>query len=120
MNVRAGVTLAAGLAMILAAAAGCHSYPPPKPLDQLTPQEARGHAVFQAQCAQCHYDRRDAALHGPPLVSLYKKQYLASGAPANDERVSSAVLHGRGMMPALGNKVDQQDLDDLLAYLHTL
>jgi mono/diheme cytochrome c family protein len=99
--------------------AGCHSAPPPKPLDQLTEQEARGHAVFQAHCAACHYDRVSEPLHGPPLRGMFKKQYLPSGAPANDDRVSATVLHGRSMMPAQP-QMDPQDLDNLLAYLHTL
>ena len=99
--------------------AGCHSTPPPKPLDQLTAQEARGHAVYQAHCAACHYDRTAQALHGPPLLGVFKKPYLPSGAPANDERVSATVLHGRNLMPAQP-QTDPQELNDLLAYLHTL
>jgi mono/diheme cytochrome c family protein len=30
------------------------------------------------------------------------------------------MLHGHGLMPAVGGAMDQQDIDDLLAYLHTL
>ncbi len=45
---------------------------------------------------------------------------LPSGAPANDERVTATILHGHGLMPAMGNTMNQQDIDDLLAYLHTL
>jgi mono/diheme cytochrome c family protein len=98
---------------------GCHSAPPPTPLDQLNAQQAHGHIVFQSRCGQCHYDRSSASLHGPPLLSLYKKQYLPSGAPANDDRVSATILQGHGLMPADPN-IDPQDLTDLLAYLHTL
>ena len=100
--------------------AGCKSVAPPKPLDKLNTQEMHGHEVFQAQCARCHNDRKDALLNGPALIGIYKKPYLHSGAPANDERVSSTILHGHGLMPAMGNTIDQQQLDDLLAYLHTL
>jgi len=99
--------------------AGCHSVPPPKPIDQLNPQEARGYKVYQAHCAACHYDRVSEPLHGPPLRGIFKKQYLPSGAPANDERVSATVMHGRNLMPAQP-QTDPQELDDLLAYLHTL
>jgi mono/diheme cytochrome c family protein len=90
------------------------------PLDQLTAQEAQGHAVYQARCAQCHYDRRDASLHGPALAGVFKKPSLPSGAPANDERVEETIEHGRNLMPAMGNTMDAQDLNDLMAYLHTL
>jgi mono/diheme cytochrome c family protein len=112
--------LCAGLALVLVGNVGCRRYPPPVPLDQLSPQQARGHAVFQADCAQCHYDRREGSLHGPSLVSLYKKPSLPSGAPANDERVTATILQGRNMMPPMGHVLDPQDLTDLLAYLHTL
>jgi mono/diheme cytochrome c family protein len=106
--------------MVLLALAGCHSTPPSKPLNQLTPTEMQGYAVFQSNCAACHYANREATLHGPGLQGLYKKRYLHSGAPANDDRVRAAILHGRGMMPAFGNVLDDQQINDLLAYLHTL
>jgi mono/diheme cytochrome c family protein len=115
---RRGLFLAAAL-FAAVALAGCHSAPPPKPLDQLTEQEAHGHSLFQAHCAQCHYDRVSKPLHGPPLLGLFKKQYLPSGAPANDDRVSATVMHGRNLMPAQPD-TNPQELDDLLAYLHTL
>jgi mono/diheme cytochrome c family protein len=100
--------------------AGCHSTPPPTPLSELNAQQTQGHGVYQAHCAVCHYDRRSGSLHGPSLLGMYKKQELQSGAPANDERVTATILHGHGLMPAQGGRLDQQDLDDLLAYLHTL
>ena len=102
-----------------ATASGCHSVAPPKPIEQLTTHEAEGRRVFGEHCSSCHYDRVDQPLHGPSLRGLYKKQYLPSGAPANDDRVTATILHGRNQMPAQGN-LDPQELDDLLAYLHTL
>ncbi|RZU41494.1 c-type cytochrome [Edaphobacter modestus] len=100
--------------------AGCKSIPPPTPLQQLNPQQARGHGVYQAHCLVCHSDRTNTPLTGPALRGIFQKQYLDSGAAATDERVSATILHGRNMMPAQANVIDQQDLDDLLAYLHTL
>jgi mono/diheme cytochrome c family protein len=113
--IRIGVVL-----LLVGALAGCKSGAPPKPLDQLNAQEMHGHAVYQARCVVCHSDRTDGKLKGPTMLGLYKKQYLPSGAAATDERVSATILHGRNMMPAQGNVIDQQELDDLLAYLHTL
>ncbi len=100
--------------------AGCDSTPPSKPLSQLTPTEMQGHAVFQSYCAACHYANRENSLHGPGLQALYKKPYLPSGAPANDDRVRAAILHGRNMMPAFGKQLDDWQMQDLIAYLHTL
>jgi mono/diheme cytochrome c family protein len=76
--------------------------------------------VFQARCAVCHYDRQTGALHGPSLLGLYKKPSLPSGAAATDERVTATIVHGRNLMPPMGNTMDEQDLNDLVAYLHTL
>lgn len=110
----------AALAAFTMLAAGCNHTAPPTPLDQLNAQQMRGHAVFEARCATCHADRTNTKLHGPPMLGVFKKPYLPSGAPANDDRVTDAILHGHGLMPAMGDTMDQQDISDVLAYLHTL
>lgn len=100
--------------------AGCHRLPPSKPLSELTPTEMRGYAVYQQQCAQCHNANSEQPLHGPGLQGMYKKPYLPSGAPANDDRVRSTILHGRNIMPPFGNILNDRQINDLLAYLHTI
>jgi mono/diheme cytochrome c family protein len=115
---RLACVIACPLALI-AVLAGCHSTPPPTPLAELNTQQIHGYKVFQVHCAQCHYDRVSEPLHGPPLRGVFKKPYLPSGAPANNERVINTILHGRNMMPAQPD-LDPDDLTDLLAYLHTL
>jgi len=109
-----------GMGMVIAAAVGCTKLPPPTPLDQLNAQQMRGHDEFQAHCAACHYDRRNGPLNGPSLMGVFKKDYLPSGAPANDDRVMEAILYGRNMMPAMGRTMTPDERDDLMAYLHTL
>ena len=99
---------------------GCKTTSPPKPLEQLTAQEQAGHAAYAANCAQCHYDRESGALHGPSLLGVYKKPYLPSGAPANDDRIRATILHGRNNMPALGGSIADDSITDILAYLKTL
>ena len=106
--------------LVCLGALGCRTVTPPKPLTALSEQEARGHQVFQARCARCHYDRVDRPLHGPSMLNVYERHELPSGAPANDERITQVIVHGRGLMPSQGNVVGGQDLDDLLAYLRTL
>ena len=112
--------LCLGVALMAAAAVGCTKLPPPTPLAELNPQQMRGHDVYRANCASCHNDRTNEPLNGQSLRSIFKKQYLESGAPANDDRVMDAVLYGRPMMPAMGRSMTPQQRDDLLAYLHTL
>ena len=99
---------------------GCHRVAPPTPLAQLNAQQTRGHDVFQTRCAVCHYDRQTGPRNGPSLLGVYKKPALPSGAAATDERVTATILHGRNNMPAMANQLDASDVDDLLAYLHTL
>lgn len=109
------------MAAALTAATGCKPpLPPSKPLSELAPQEASGYRIYASRCAGCHYSNSESSLHGPGLQGLYKKKYLPSGAPANDHRVTAVILQGRTMMPAFGNNLDEQQLSDLLAYLHTL
>lgn len=87
----------------------------------LTPQQSAGRKVYDNYCDRCHepYSRRDKK--GPSLKGVFKKQYLpVSGMPANDDRVSDIILYGRSKMPGFGQALSQQQVQDLLAYLHTL
>jgi mono/diheme cytochrome c family protein len=106
--------------LILLLMAGCKKLPPPTPLNQLNAQQMRGYYVFQQTCHQCHSDRISQPLNGPSLRGVFQKQYLPSGAPANDSRVMATIVDGYGIMPAMGNGLSQQDMNDLLTYLHTL
>ncbi len=87
----------------------------------LTPQQAAGRRLYDQYCDRCHepYSSRDKK--GRSLKGVFKKQFLSqSGMPANDERVGEMVLTGRNMMPAFGQVMSQQQVQDLLAYLHTM
>jgi mono/diheme cytochrome c family protein len=100
--------------------AGCRHLAPSKPLNELTPQEQAGRQVFVSRCSSCHYADSEKGLNGPGLEGLFRKPYLPSGLTANDTRVTAVILHGRNMMPAQGDTLTDQQLADLLAYLHTL
>jgi mono/diheme cytochrome c family protein len=115
---RASAALFAAAAVFSLLLAGCKPLPPSKPASDWTPQEARGAAVYQAKCARCHYPTTTHSLHGPGLQALTKLRSMPSGAPPTDERLTERILHGYGMMPATPLPDDQ--LQDLLAYLHTL
>jgi mono/diheme cytochrome c family protein len=54
------------------------------------------------------------------MKDVFRKPYLPSGVPANDERVREVTIRGRGLMPRFGDTLSDKQLDDLLAYLHTL
>ena len=99
---------------------GCRHKFKSKPLSQLTPRQMQGHAIFQSHCAVCHYPNSEQRLVGPGLLGLFQKPYLPSGAPATDARVHFTIVRGKDVMPPFGNILDNRQIDDLLAYLHTL
>ena len=100
------------------AAAGCRPLPPSKPPALWTAEEARGAQVFQQKCARCHYPTTTRGLHGPGLQAITKLKAMPSGAPPTDERLTATILHGRLTMPS--TPLSDGQLNDLLAYLHTL
>lgn len=51
---------------------------------------------------------------------MFRKKYLPSGLPANDDRARDAILMGRSNMPGFRSALDEQEVSDLMAYLHTL
>jgi len=115
------LTRCAAFFLLLSAAlslSGCRSLPASKPQAFWTVEEGRGAVVFHSYCAKCHYPTTRRGLHGPGLQALYKEKFMPSGAPANDERITQTILRGRALMPATHLTDDQ--LQDLLAYLHTL
>ena len=87
----------------------------------LTPQQATGRRTYDAYCGRCHEPYSSSGKQGPSLQGVFKKPYLSiSGLPANDERVGDIVKFGRSKMNGFGQVLNQQQVDDLLAYMHTL
>lgn len=87
----------------------------------LNPQQAAGRKIYDAECDRCHEPYSTRGKKGPGLKGIFKHQYLSlSGLPANDERVTDIIRLGRKEMPAYNQKLDEQQIEDLLAYLHTL
>ena len=109
---------AIGLCLGLPLLSGCRHVDPPTPITQLNQGQTVGYMVFQTHCEICHYERLDQPKNGPSLEGVFKKPYLPSGAPANEERVTATILHGRGLMPA--QNLDAGELAAILAYLHTV
>jgi mono/diheme cytochrome c family protein len=117
-SVTASRTLLACTVCLAATLAGCRSLPASKPEALWTVEESRGAIVYSQKCARCHYPTTTRGLHGPGLQALTKLKAMPSGTPPTDERLTQTILRGRTMMPATELTDDQ--LHDLLAYLHTL
>lgn len=87
----------------------------------LNPQQASGRKIYDAECDRCHEPYSTRGKKGPGLKGIFQHKYLSlSGLPATDERVSNIVRMGRNEMPGYSQKLSDQDIQDLLAYLHTL
>jgi len=87
----------------------------------LNPQQAEGRKLYDNYCDRCHEAYSSHGKKGPSLQGIFKQQYLSvSGLPANDDRVADIVKHGRAKMQGLGQVMTDQEIKDLLAYLHTL
>jgi mono/diheme cytochrome c family protein len=81
-------------------------------------EEARGAQVYHEKCAKCHYPTTTRGLKGPGLQAITKVKAMPSGAPPTDERLTNLILRGRLMMPP--TPINDDELRDLLAYLHSL
>ncbi len=87
----------------------------------LNAQQAAGRKIYDAECDRCHEPYSTRGKKGPGLKGIFQHKYLSlSGLPANDDRVSNIVRMGRNEMPGYGQKLSEQEIQDLLAYLHTL
>jgi mono/diheme cytochrome c family protein len=87
----------------------------------LNPQQAAGRKLYDHYCDRCHRPDSTKGKKGPGLKGVFQHQYLPhTGLPANDERVTDIVRNGRLDMPGYSQVLSAQDMQDLLAYLHTL
>jgi mono/diheme cytochrome c family protein len=87
----------------------------------LNPQQAAGRKLYDNYCDRCHEPYSSRGKKGPSLKGVFKKQYLSlSGLPANDERMTDIIKFGRAKMEGFNRVMNDQQIQDLLAYLHTL
>ena len=87
----------------------------------LNSQQSTGRKIYDSHCDRCHEPYSTRGKKGPGLKGMFQNKYLPlSGLPANDERVSDIIRLGRKEMPGYSQTLTSQDIQDLLAYLHTL
>jgi cytochrome c len=87
----------------------------------LNPQQSAGRRIYDDRCDRCHEPYSTRGKKGPGLKGMFQHKYLSlSGLPANDERVTDIIRLGRNEMPGYSQTLNSQDIQDLLAYLHTL
>jgi mono/diheme cytochrome c family protein len=86
----------------------------------LSPQQARGRRVYDQHCLVCHEAYSSSDRNGPSLMGLYKKKFMVSGQPVNDDRVRDITLMGKSKMPAYQGVLTDDQVNDMIAYIKTL
>ena len=75
-------------------------------------QRARGAAVFETSgCQHCHTIQKVGGHKGPDLSGVGRR------IPKNGLR--EQIVHGSKIMPAFGDVLAPDEINDLIAYLHS-
>jgi mono/diheme cytochrome c family protein len=108
-------TYAAFLAAAVAASvASC------RPALTLTPQQIEGKHLYDVGCAHCHEENDLHLKKVPPsLHGVFNRNTLPDGEPATDAEVEQILMAGKGMMPSFAYQMTKEQMDAVVAYLHT-
>src|SRR5512132_909055 len=86
-----------------------------------TREEVAGRALYQLHCSQCHDNPPRYLLTRPPkLDTIFASKTLPTGASATDEEVRRTIVEGLRTMPAFKGRLREDEIRDLMAFLHTL
>jgi cytochrome c len=80
---------------------------------------AKGKEVFE-QCGVCHNADSDEKKMGPGLKGLFKKDKLTNGKKPTEANVRAKIDEGGNGMPAYKDMLNDEEKDNLIAYLKTL
>jgi mono/diheme cytochrome c family protein len=93
---------------------GCRS------MQKLTDQQAEGKHLYDVGCAHCHEENDLHLKKVPPsLHGLFGRNTLPDGEPATDAEVKQVLLSGKGMMPSFAYQMSKEQMDAVVAYLHS-
>ena len=86
---------------------------------------AKGKQAFQDNCAICHSAETDEMIVGPGLKNLFKwpPHKMSDGTEHKEhtvEIISKQIKEGGGSMPPMGDALNAEQMNDLIAYLKTL
>ena len=76
---------------------------------------AGGGDVFQRQCVMCHSSEPDTKIVGPSLYHVMRGPHAMT-----TRAVQEITANGKGTMPSFRDKLTDQQVVDLIAYLRTL
>lgn len=99
--------------VLLVFAAGCNQPP-------LTRTESAGKDLYEIHCYECH-DENDLGLKKvpPKLHDVFAQKDLPDGTtPATDAAVREVIVYGKRTMPAFNGRLTDEEIADLISYLH--
>lgn len=73
-----------------------------------------GKEIFHERCAICH------GLDGVPLLSDVPEFAKGERLEKSDAELLATLKHGKGMMPAWGENMSEQDLKNVLSYVRVI
>merc|ERR550525_2140964 len=74
-----------------------------------------GEGVFQGNCAACHAGGNNSIKAEKTLRKEALEQYLTGGY--NIDAIKTQVMNGKGSMPAFGEKLGPDDVEDVANYV---
>jgi mono/diheme cytochrome c family protein len=80
----------------------------------------RGRSLYTFHCYSCHEENQLGLLKVPPkLHRIFSHTYLPDGTtPATDESVREVIIHGKRTMPPFDGRLSNDQINDILAFLH--
>ena len=97
----------------LAVASGCSK--------TLSTSQKRGQAYYSLNCYECHEENQPDLIKTPPkLHNIFFHHYLPDGTTAaTDQSVREVIISGKCTMPAFNGRLSSDQIDDIIAYLHS-
>jgi cytochrome c553 len=86
----------------------------------LPQNEEIGKELYDIQCSQCHDENQPGLKTAPPkLHGIFSQINLPDGAtPATDQAVRQVIIDGERTMRAFNGRLSEDQVADLIAYLH--
>lgn len=88
--------------------------------ESLNQNQMMGKELYDIHCASCHEENELGLKKKPPkLDHMFSHQKLPDATiPATDESVRQVIIYGKRTMPAFNGRLTDEQVADLLAYLH--
>lgn len=74
-----------------------------------------GEALYRRNCAMCHSTEAGVKIVGPSLHAEMKGPHAKPAAQVREQ-----TLVGKGLMPSFKNRLNDQEIADLIAYIRKL